>query len=144
MSVKVRPIEPQDFPAWLPLWDANNQGHRDEAVTTETWGRLIDPASPIGGLVAEDGSDLVGLVHYVLHPTTGAIGNVCYMQDVFVDEAHRGKGIAKKMVKALAAQGEKEKWVRMYWLAENDNEAAQGLYKNLGQKMNFSLHMKGF
>ena len=144
MSLVIRPLEHNDFPAWLPLWDANNLGQRDEAVTSETWSRLIDPASKVCGLVAEDQGKIVGLLHYVLHPTTGAIADVCYMQDVFVAEEQRGKGVAKKMVQALAAEGRKKKWARMYWLAESNNEAAHGLYKNLGVKLNFTLYMMGF
>ena len=84
---------------------------------------------------------MVGLVHYVLHPTTGAVAPVCYMQDVYVDPAQRGKGIARKLVKAVALQGKKEGWARMYWLAETSNEAAQGLYKDIGSKLDFTLHI---
>ncbi|MBX2835119.1 MAG: GNAT family N-acetyltransferase [Micavibrio sp.] len=141
--VRVRPLDSNDFPNWLPLWDANNLGTRNEAVTSETWTRLNDPASKVCGIVAEKNGALVGLVHYVLHPTTGAINDVCYMQDVYVDEAHRGKGIARKMVQALAAEGRKQKWARLYWLAESKNEAAAALYKNLGVKLDFDLYMMG-
>ena len=144
MSIVIRPIEQKDFPDWLPLWDANNLGTRDEAVTAETWGRLVDPASKVCGIVAADKGKLVGLVHYVLHPTTGSVEDVCYMQDVFVHEKMRGRGIAKKMVQALAAKGRKHKWARMYWLAEDENAAAHGLYKNLGVKLDFTLYMMGF
>lgn len=139
--VKIRPLEPNDFPEWLPLWDGNNLGHRNEEVTTETWARLTDPASQVNGLGAFDGGTMVGLVHYIIHPTTGYIEHVCYMQDVWVDPERRGQGIAKKLVQALVKIGNKEKWARMHWFAENNNEAAQALYKNLGVKLDFSLHV---
>ena len=49
----------------------------------------------LSGLLAkaeahEDGDALLGMIQYVLHPTTGAINDACYMQDVYVDPAHRG------------------------------------------------------
>lgn len=141
MSIQVRPIKQTDFPQWLPLWDGNNLGKRDEAVTSETWSRLTDENSAVNGLVAEENGTIVGLVHYILHPTTGSLTDVCYMQDVYVDPASRQKGIARKMIKALEQIGKKEKWGRMYWLAESDNEAAQALYKTLGVKLNFTLHI---
>lgn len=117
-------------------------GHRNEAVTTETWSRLTGDNHSVNGLCALANGEMVGLVHYVLHPTTGAIEPVCYMQDVFVNEDMRGQGIAKIMVGELVKLGKKEKWARLYWLADADNEAAQALYKNIGVKMNFNLFIQ--
>ena len=137
----IRPFTFADFPAWLPLWNANNLGVINDAVTNETWARMCDTQSAVNGLGAFQGQELVGLVHYVLHPTTGAIEPVCYMQDVFVSPAHRQKGIARQLIEHLAALGRDQKWTRLYWLAENQNEAAQALYQSLGVHMDFSLHI---
>lgn len=137
----IRKLEHSDFPGWLPLWDQNNLGQRNETVTTETWARICDPDHAVHGLCALDGDRLVGLAHYVLHPTTGSLQPACYVQDVYVDPAQRGKGIGTKLIKAIAKIGGREKWARMYWLADANDAAAQGLYKNLGVKLNFSLHV---
>ena len=137
----IRPLQNADYEIWLPLWDGNNLGTRDEAVTAETWRRLMDAKSGVGGLAAFEGERMCGLVHYVLHPTTGAIAPVCYMQDLYVDPARRKKGIARALVQELVKIGNKEEWARLYWLAEADNKAAQALYKTLGVKLNFTLHV---
>lgn len=139
--MKIRAITSDDFPEWLALWNANNQGHKDEAVTTQTWARLNDDSADVYALVAEDKDALVGLVQYILHPTTGSVENVCYMQDVFVSPERRDQGIARKMIQELERIGRHAKWARIYWLAEQNNEAAQALYKSLGQTMDFSLHI---
>ena len=139
--MKIRSIRPDDFPQWLDLWNANNMGHKDEAVTTETWTRLNDADVDVYALVAEDKDELVGLLQYVLHPTTGSLAPVCYMQDVFVAPERRQKGIARKMIEELETVGIRKKWARIYWLAEEKNKAAQALYKSLGQKMEFTLHI---
>lgn len=141
MSIKIRPLVSEDFPAWLPLWDGNNKGKSDEAVTTETWTRLTDPDFPVHGLCAEMNGEMTGLIHYVLHYTTGSIAPICYMQDVYVDPSHRNKGIARVMVMELSEIAFKEKWGRMYWLAEADNVAAQALYESIGVKLDFTLHV---
>lgn len=141
MSLKIRPLKPTDFPYWLPLWDGNNKGERNQEVTTETWARLTDPEFPVNGLCAELNDKMVGLVHYVLHYTTGSIAPVCYMQDVYVDPSMRKKGIARAMVMELSKIAFEKKWGRMYWLAEENNEAAQALYENIGVKLDFSLHV---
>ena len=140
-KVHIRPLQSNDFPSWLPLWDQNNMGHRDEAVTAETWSRLMDADMQVHGICAVKGGRMAGLIHYILHPTTGAIEPVCYMQDVFVDPDFRQKGIARQMIEALSKTGQQKKWARMYWLAEADNNAAQALYKTIGVKMNFTLHI---
>lgn len=138
--VKIRPLVQSDFPAWLELWNGNNEGHKDPAVTTETWSRLMDDGSGVCGLCAEDEGALTGLVHYILHPTTGSLNPAGYMQDVYVDPAARGKGVARKLVEAVAKQGKTEKWARLYWIAQEENEAAQALYKKFGTKLNFTVH----
>ena len=140
-KLQIRPLEPSDFPDWLPLWDGNNMGQRDQALTTETWARLTDKNYPVHGLGAFQDGKLCGLLHYILHPTTGAIEPVCYMQDVYVDPDARGNGIAKTMIRELAQIGREKKWARMYWIAQSDNESAQKLYNNFGQKLDFTLHV---
>lgn len=141
MTAVIDDIRRDDYEQWLALWDANNGGKRDDAVTAETWNRLNNPVFPVHGLVARKGNRLVGLVHYILHPVTGHIMPACYMQDVFVEPAFRKQGIARQMIGHLAATGAREGWARLYWLAEADNVAAQNLYKNLGVKLNFTFHV---
>ena len=139
--MKVRPATSDDFPQWLALWNANNQGYKDEDVTTKTWSRITNDGEPVYALMAEDAGELVGLLQYIVHPTTGNVLEICYMQDVYVVPERRKQGVARAMIAKLEALGKTEKWGRIYWLAENDNEAAQALYKSLGQKMDFSLHI---
>lgn len=140
-AITIRALQQNDFPNWLPLWDANNMGRKNENLTTETWSRLMSDDAPVYGLCAIKQGDLAGILHYILHPITGSIDPACYMQDLFVDENHRKKGLARKMVQELTKIGRTEKWARIYWLAEADNTAAQALYKNLGVKLNFTLHV---
>jgi ribosomal protein S18 acetylase RimI-like enzyme len=138
----VRHFRPDDFEKWVPLWNSNNQGHENRAVTHKTWERMVDKDNPVHGLGAFDHQEhLCGLLHYILHPVTGHIEPVCYMQDLYVDEKYRRKGIAKSLLEELSVIGREEKWARIYWLAENKNEAAQSLYRNYGVKLDFSLHI---
>ena len=63
------------------------------------------------------------------------------MQDLYVPQEKRRQGLAKRLVWELNDIGKQQKWARIYWFAENDNIAAQNLYKTLGISMDFSLHM---
>ena len=140
-QINFRPLEYNDFAEWLPLWDANNLGVRDEAVTEETWRRLLSEDEQVFGICAEQAGKLLGISHYVLHPTTGHLRPVCYLQDVFVDPVYRGKGIGRRLVECVIQKGVQEKWARMYWLTPEDNENAKALYKNLGIKLDFAFYV---
>lgn len=93
------------------------------------------------GLASFEGDQLTGFLHYILHPVTGHIEPVCYMQDVFVAPPYRGKGTAKQLIEALSELGKKEGWARLYWMAEQNNIAAQKLYRDIGVRLNFSFHV---
>ncbi len=41
-----------------------------ETITRTTWTRLLDPAEPVHGLVAERDGMLLGLGHYLSHHST--------------------------------------------------------------------------
>lgn len=138
----IRPLQFDDFPKWLPLWDGNNLGNRDEAVTAETWNRLCDPQNTqVNGLCAFMNDRITGIVHYILHPTTGSIQPVCYMQDVYIDPDYRRKGIGKRLVNEVTEIGKREKWTRMYWLTQFGNIEAKSMYENFGVKLDFTLYV---
>lgn len=139
----VSALESADYDRWLPLWQANTDHGVNDAVTAETWRRICDPASGIGGICARESANgpITGICHFILHPTTGNLKPVCYMQDLYVDPAFRRRGIACALVTSLATTGATRGWARLYWLAEEKNEAAQRLYRSLGLKLDFTLHV---
>jgi GNAT superfamily N-acetyltransferase len=138
----IRPLERGDYEQWLILWRANGLNQISDEVTAETWRRLINKKENVFGLMAldEDGN-LQGILHYILHPTTGFIEPSCYMQDLFVAKDARRQGIARRLVWELHDIGKKAKWSRIYWFADKNDIAVQNLYKNLGIPMDFTLFM---
>ena len=142
INVQVRPLERKDYDNWHPLWQANCLNQISDEVTTETWRRLTNPKENVYGLgVFYDENRAYGFLHYILHPVTGFTQYACYMQDLYIDSTVRRSGYAKRLIWDLNEMGKNENWARIYWFAENDNIAAQNLYKTLGISMNFSLHM---
>lgn len=137
----IRPLERSDYAQWLSLWQENCAHQIADDVTAETWRRLTHLKEPVHGLVAEQDGRLIGLVHYILHATTGHIAPVCYMQDVFVVPAFRRQGIGRQLVWALRDAAQKAGWARLYWIAANDNPAAQALYKSLGIRLDFGFYV---
>ena len=55
MTHVVRKIEARDEARWRTLWDGYTRFYErepNEALTRSTWSRLMDPASPVHGIVA--------------------------------------------------------------------------------------------
>jgi len=142
VPMQIRRFERKDYDQWLPLWQENCAHKIADDITAETWRRLTHPKESVGGLgVFTPDDKMIGLLHYVVHPTTGFIHHVCYMQDIFITQDHRKQGLAKRLLWELQDLKKTQNWARIYWFAENNNVAAQNLYKTVGIKMDFSLHM---
>ena len=139
--MEVRPLGGEDYDLWLPVWLENMDHQVRQEVTDATWARLCDEEEAVYGLGIFDGPELSGILHYILHPTTGSLNPVCYMQDLYIAPGHRRKGLAKELLTKLVEIGQTGRWERIYWIASEDNVNAQKLYKNIGVKLNFSFHV---
>jgi GNAT superfamily N-acetyltransferase len=137
MPVEIRPLEPRDREAWLPLW----RGYLDfyetsipAAVTDETWRRIVDPAGPIHGLGAFDSSGrLIGIVHYLFHPVTWAVGDRCYLEDLFVSPEARGSGAGRALIEAVYRAADAAGADQVYWLTAHSNATARQLYDRVAK-----------
>jgi GNAT superfamily N-acetyltransferase len=145
----IRPVLQQDFPQWKPLWDGYNSfyGRKDatalpDAITRMTWSRFFDAYEPVHALVAERDGHLLGLVHYLFHRSTTSIAPNCYLQDLFTEDAERGKGVGRALIEAVYAQARAAGTGRVYWLTHESNETAMKLYNQLADKSGFVVYRK--
>ena len=145
----VRPIGEADHEAWLPLWEGYNSFYGRsgptalaEEVTRTTWARFFDPSEPVHALVAERDGRLVGLVHYLFHRSTTAIGLTCYLQDLFTDANARGGGIGRALIEAVYARARAAGSSRVYWQTHETNQTAMRLYDQVAEKSGFIVYRK--
>ena len=139
-AISIRPIEPVDRDSWQRLWDEYlvfYAAEVSEAVTAETWRRLLDPSQPILGLIAEADGRGVGILNAVLHPNTWSDRPVCYLEDLFVAPEGRCRGVARALIEALAERGRRDGWHRIYWMTCGDNHAARAVYDRIGTLTRF-------
>jgi GNAT superfamily N-acetyltransferase len=150
------PVEPiirfvirEDFPQWLPLWEGYNRfyGRFDatalpEAITQTTWSRFFDAYEPVHAIVAEQGGELMGLVHYIFHRSTISIAPTCYLQDLFTTESTRGQGIGRKLIEAVYQQARLAGAARVYWLTHETNSTAMKLYDKVAERSGFVVYRK--
>jgi GNAT superfamily N-acetyltransferase len=132
MTCSVRRIEARDEQRWRELWDGYNRFYErepSEAVTAQTWHKIMDPSGPIYAIVAENQDrQIVGMANYVIHDSTSSLAPVCLLQDLFVDPAVRGAGAGKLLIDWLVAEMSVQGWSRLYWHTKENNYRARGLY----------------
>lgn len=137
----IRPVEGRDRTEWQPLWEAY-LGFYGTSVAPEvietTWRRLVEPDGPIHGFVAVGhGGGLIGLVHYLFHPSTWTIGPYCYLQDLFVHHTARGGGVGRALIEAVYEAADAHGASQVYWLTQDHNVTARRLYDTLASKTDF-------
>src|SRR5689334_1757527 len=144
MSVTIRPVSPDDYARWLPLWDGYNAFYGragptalDPEVTRTTWDRFFDADEPMHALVAEEDGTLLGLAHYLYHRSTTSIGPSCYLQDLFTRTEPRGRGIGRALIEAVYAVARAAGSSRVYWQTHETNDTAMRLYDRLAEKSGF-------
>ncbi len=97
-------------------------------ITDFTWARLMDPSCPMKARMAFDGPQALGFAIHQHHPSTWVMGDDCYLEDLFVDPAARGKGVGRALIEDLANLARAQGWKRLYWNTEITNAAARKLY----------------
>jgi GNAT superfamily N-acetyltransferase len=150
-DLRIRPVIRQDYDQWLPLWEGYNAFYgRSGAtalppeITRMTWERFFDAYEPIHALVADSDGQLLGLTHYLFHRSTIAIGPVCYLQDLFITEAARGKGIGRALIEAVYEQARVAGSSRVYWQTHETNLTAMQLYDKVADRSGFIVYRKLF
>jgi len=132
MAAAIRPIEAGDRAGWEPLWQGYLRFYETELpdeVTDSTWHKLLDPSrSPFGLVAVGESGLLIGLVHYLFHQSTWTIPHICYLQDLFVDPQVRGSGAGKALIEAVYAKAAEAGAPQVYWLTQEFNRTARGLY----------------
>jgi GNAT superfamily N-acetyltransferase len=148
-QVIIRPVVPEDFSAWKPLWDGYNAfyGRRGptalpDEISRMTWSRFFDVYEPVHALVAEDAGKVIGLVHYLFHRSTIQIAPTCYLQDLFTSEGARGKGVGRSLIEAVYARARTAGAGRVYWQTHETNSTAMQLYDKVAEKSGFIVYRK--
>ena len=141
----------RDYDQWLPLWDGYNAFYGRSGttalapeITRMTWARFFDAYEPMHALVAESDGALLGLTHYLFHRSTTSIEPTCYLQDLFTNEAARGKGVGRALINGVYDQAKLAGSSRVYWQTHETNRTAMQLYDKVAERPGFVIYRKLF
>ena len=140
--ITVDRLHAQDHAAWGRLaagYKAFYNTPTTKAEYDEAWRRLRagDGVHAFGArLDGAGGGELVGIVHYLFHTSTWAPVQ-CYLQDLYTDEACRGRGVARALIDGVAQAAREAGATRLYWLTQETNHTARVLYDRVAQFKGF-------
>ncbi|KTD66622.1 Acetyltransferase (GNAT) family protein [Legionella santicrucis] len=133
---RIRGLQSNDKECWLTLWKEYLKFYHislPHEVTDNTWHRLLSDDEHLRGIVCCNVQDVpVGFLTFILHLSTWSIAPECYVHDLYINPAHRRAGVAKMLMDELKHMGKFQKWSRIYWLTQINNDVAQNLYNKIG------------
>ena len=132
--IDVGPFRKSERAAWERLARGYNDFYETVLPRSDydrAWRRL-QSGKEIHGLGARMDGKLVGIAHFLFHSNIWR-AEVCYLQDLFVDQAARGQGAARALIDAVAAAARERGASRYYWQTKQDNARARALYDKLAR-----------
>jgi len=147
--IDIRPVRPDDYDAWRPLWDDYNAFYErvgptalPEEVTQTTWRRFFDASEPVHCIVAVRDGRVVGLCHYLFHRSTSRIELMCYLQDLFTLAEERGHGVGRALIDATYEIAKQAGCKRVYWQTHTTNTPGRTLYDKVAKHFGFIVYAK--
>lgn len=140
MTITIRPARPGDETGILRLVQALADYEREpDAVQATAEGlaaHLFADAPLVFAHVAEDDGRIVGIAVWFLNFSTWTGRHGIYLEDLFVDPATRGRGVAEGLFRALATEAKVRDCARIDWAVLDWNELAKRFYRRLGARHN--------
>jgi GNAT superfamily N-acetyltransferase len=93
---------------------------------------LFGPAPALFGHVAEVDTEIAGCALWFLNFSTWRGVHGIYLEDLFVRPSHRGSGLGKALLIALAEECVRNGYQRLEWSVLDWNTPAIDFYKSLG------------
>ncbi len=136
MTLRIEPAREQDVPLVLgfirKLAEYERRSHEVTATEEGLREALFGTRPIIEVLIAYGGEEPVGFALFfpIFSTFRGRPG--LFLEDLFVDPPHRGKGIGTALLAALAGVARARGCIRLEWWVLKWNQSALGFYHRLG------------
>jgi GNAT superfamily N-acetyltransferase len=135
-GVEIAPIAVEEFEELLPLIVAYQRFYEveeiDEARNRSFFRRFLAPSEDGLLLGARDEGRLVGYACLYWHFSSSQATETVLMNDLYVDEAARGRGVGRALIAATAEVARERGAPSIEWSTAPDNHTAQRLYDATG------------
>ena len=130
--VEISPLTAPDRVEWEAL---ARSYHADSSNAPDNydvaWGRLLE-GDQVRGAVARLDGRMIGFAHYYFHTSVWEAGDCRgYLQDLYVAEEARRRGVARALVDWVSQTAREHGATRLHWHTTEDNAEARALYDSL-------------
>jgi len=132
MNISIRNLEPDDFESLVRLFKEFALFEKQPEKMTNSLEQMQLEKVYVNGFVAvSDANEIIGYATYFFAYFTW-IGKSLYMDDLYVKQAHRGKGIGTKLINSIIDFAKAENCKKLRWQVSEWNQPAIDFYKSLG------------
>jgi GNAT superfamily N-acetyltransferase len=135
-SLLVRPVEESELPQLLTLLQAKAVFDSAElsfiASVASLREALFGPNQLAHALVAVENGALIGVATYYATFSSFVAKPCLWLDDLFVQETHRSKGVGRALVKRLCEIAQANGCGRVDWVVAASNTNGRAFYTSLG------------
>ncbi|HXF53775.1 MAG TPA: GNAT family N-acetyltransferase [Hyphomicrobiaceae bacterium] len=147
MTIAVRQLAERDGADWRRLFLAYiefYQANVPEEVIALTWQRMLagEPNFHVGLVAVDENDRAVGFAHVLFHRSTWSSTWYCYLEDLYVDPAVRGRGIGRALIEAVYQEADARGATRTYWMTHEFNYRARTLYDKVAVRSDFIRYQR--
>jgi GNAT superfamily N-acetyltransferase len=132
----VRPARPSDIPRIhqlvVDLAAYERAADQVRATPEQLQAALFGPAPAAHAQVVDVGGEVVGFALWFLNFSTWEGVHGIYLEDLYVQPEHRGSGLGKALLQALAEIAEQRGYARLEWSVLDWNTPSIEFYRSLG------------
>lgn len=132
----IRSAESRDVPTLLELFgELAEYEHLEHELRASEQGleaALFGERPVARALIAERDGEALGYALYYATFSSFLTSSGVWLEDLFVRPAHRGEGVGRALLSAVAARASERGGERLEWATLDWNELALGFYRRLG------------
>jgi GNAT superfamily N-acetyltransferase len=132
--VTVTRLTTADHDDWNALWQGYltfYETELTEAITEETFARLVAGERMQGAIARDDEGRAVGFVNWLWHPGTWSLSDHVYLEDLFVASDVRRGGVGRALIEFVTGDARTRGSGKVYWHTMRTNETARRLYDQI-------------